>query len=87
MEYKIVKSTKKSIFRKDKKVPANDDKIDKWKMPEISEDIVKGPFLEESSSATLFPKYREKYITDVFTFIQKALTDVGVKFGHPLLLL
>ena len=37
------------------------------------------PLLEESSFATLFPKYREKYIREVFGYIKKALSEYGVK--------
>lgn len=78
-EYKFVERQKKSKWRKPVKVPVNYDSIDKWKMPEIKQDQVKGPFLEESSFATLFPKYREKYIREVFGFIQKGLQEVGIK--------
>ena len=38
-----------------------------------------GNFTEESSFATLFPKYREKYIREVFTFIQRGLKENGIK--------
>ena len=41
--------------------------------------------MEESSFATLFPKYREKYIREVFTFIQKGLSEVGIKAELDLL--
>lgn len=85
-QFKTVQSTKKSPFRKPKKVPVNYDDIDKWKMPEITPETFKGPILvEESSFATLFPKYREKYIRETFTFIQQALRQHGVKAELDLL--
>ena len=77
--FKILACNKKSQYRKPKKVPVNYESIDKWRMPEISAELVKGPFLEESSFATLFPKYREKYIREVWSAVQKGLSDIGVK--------
>ncbi len=70
----LVKNKKKSVYRKDKLLPANYEQIDKWKMPEINDEVVKSPFLEESSFATLFPKYREKYIKETWTAVQKGLS-------------
>lgn len=52
---------------------------DRWKFVEIKEGDMKKPLLEESSFATLFPKYREKYIKEVWTLVKKALHDAGVK--------
>lgn len=78
-EYKLVASSKKSIYRKPKMVPHDYETIDKWKMPEIAPELIKGPFLEESSFATLFPKYREKYIKEVFSLVQKELSTIGIK--------
>ncbi len=54
-------------------------------MPEIKKEYLIAPFSEESSFATLFPKYREKYIRETFTFIQKALKTVGIKAELDLL--
>lgn len=36
------------------------------------------PFLEESSFATLFPKYREVYLREVWSHVSAALDKVGV---------
>lgn len=85
IKYKILPSNNKSKYRKPKRVPINYEQIDKWVFPEISREKIKGPFLEESSFATLFPKYREKYIRETFTFIQRALAETGIKAELDLL--
>lgn len=60
-------------YRRDK--PWDSADIDHWKIDEWKdEDSEKTqPFLEESSFATLFPKYREKYLREVWPIVTKAL--------------
>ena len=58
-------------YRKDK--PWDSEEIDHWKVEEWDPTNMKGPLLEESSFATLFPKYREKYLRDVWPIVTKAL--------------
>ncbi|XP_009869697.1 PREDICTED: KRR1 small subunit processome component homolog, partial [Apaloderma vittatum] len=48
---------------------------DGWKEPAFTrEDNPKG-LLEESSFATLFPKYREAYLKECWPLVQKALSE------------
>lgn len=48
---------------------------DGWKEPAFTrEDNPKG-LLEESSFATLFPKYREAYLKECWPLVQKALDE------------
>lgn len=49
------------------------DDIDHWKIEEFKPEHCPGPFLEESSFATLFPKYREKYLREVWPHVTRAL--------------
>ncbi|KZT74564.1 hypothetical protein DAEQUDRAFT_660253 [Daedalea quercina L-15889] len=63
--------------RKDK--PWDTDDIDHWKIePFKAEDNKGGTFKEESSFATLFPKYREKYLREVWSAVTQALDAHGV---------
>ncbi|KAK9464740.1 hypothetical protein V1512DRAFT_87255 [Lipomyces arxii] len=54
--------------------------IDKWTEPEFKpEDNTSGlPFTEESSFATLFPKYREAYLRQVWGDVTRALENKGI---------
>lgn len=65
-----------SIHNKDK--PWDTDDIDKWKVDPFTKDESSGPFLEESSFMTLFPKYRERYLRDSWPLITKALDKQGI---------
>jgi hypothetical protein len=58
-------------YRKDK--PWDSADIDHWKVDEWKEEDMKAPLLEESSFATLFPKYREKYLREIWPIATKAL--------------
>jgi ribosomal RNA assembly protein len=64
-------------YRRDKPWDSSD--IDHWKIEEWTEEDSKkvNPLLEESSFATLFPKYREKYLREVWPIVTKAL-DVSL---------
>ncbi|KAI8393478.1 ribosomal RNA assembly protein mis3 [Radiomyces spectabilis] len=63
-------------FRKDK--PWDTDDIDHWKVDEFKPEEIVAPFSEESSFATLFPKYRENYLREVWPHVTKALEKHGI---------
>ena len=66
-----------STYKKDK--PWDTDDIDKWKEDTFTpEQNVGGTFSEESSFATLFPKYRETYLKASWPMITRALEKHGV---------
>ncbi|KAE9395550.1 hypothetical protein BT96DRAFT_826084 [Gymnopus androsaceus JB14] len=68
---------KNKSHRKDK--PWDTDDIDHWKIdPFLPTDNKAGAFSEESSFATLFPKYREKYLREVWSAVTRALESHGV---------
>ncbi|KAF8303256.1 ribosomal RNA assembly protein mis3 [Clavulina sp. PMI_390] len=79
---------KNKRFRKDK--PWDTDDIDhtqltmcrfrlQWKIePFKVDDLKAGPLTEESSFATLFPKYREKYLREVWSAVTRALDAHGI---------
>lgn len=66
-----------STHKKEK--PWDTDDIDKWKVDTFGpKDNAGGTFAEESSFVTLFPKYREVYLKEVWPLITKALEKSGV---------
>jgi ribosomal RNA assembly protein len=65
-------------YRKDK--PWDDETVDHWKVDEWNPEHLRGSLLEESSFATLFPKYREKYLREVWPIVTKALEVKIISF-------
>jgi len=53
--------------------PDIDPDVDKWKQPEWEDVMMKSSLLEESSFACLFPKYRERYLREVWPVVTRAL--------------
>ncbi|MCJ1292157.1 ribosomal RNA assembly protein krr1 [Xylographa carneopallida] len=59
--------------------PWDTEDIDKWKIdPFKPVDNAAGTFAEESSFATLFPKYREHYLKQAWPLITRALAPHGI---------
>ncbi|XP_047404911.1 KRR1 small subunit processome component homolog isoform X2 [Sciurus carolinensis] len=75
----------KSEFRNEKSKPEDRDESelltvpDGWKEPAFSKEDNPRGLLEESSFATLFPKYREAYLKECWPLVQKALSEHHVK--------
>lgn len=67
-----------STNNKDK--PWDTPDVDKWKVePFTAEDLKCGtPFTEETSFASLFPKYRETYLRQIWGDLTKALDSKGI---------
>ena len=76
--------SKNKRFRKEK--AWDNDSIDHWKIESFTPEDNPHSFLEESSFATLFPKYREKYIKEVWPHL-KQLLDTKVSIAVELDLL
>ncbi|OAX39139.1 hypothetical protein K503DRAFT_690266 [Rhizopogon vinicolor AM-OR11-026] len=74
-EQPVVNKNKR--HRKEK--PWDTDDIDHWKIdPFQPVDNKGGVFTDESSFATLFPKYREKYLREVWSAVTKFLDPHGI---------
>lgn len=68
---------KNKRYRKEK--PWDTDDIDHWKVDEFKpEDNVGGNFTEESSFATLFPKYREAYLREIWSVVARTMDKYAI---------
>jgi len=79
-EDKSAKPKNHNKYRRDK--PWDTPDINKWEIkawdPENGDTLPGGSLLEESSFATLFPKYREKYLREVWSTVTRALDKIGI---------
>uniref|UniRef100_A0A8C6WW39 KRR1 small subunit processome component n=1 Tax=Neogobius melanostomus TaxID=47308 RepID=A0A8C6WW39_9GOBI len=58
---------------------------DGWKEPVFTKDDNPRGLLEESSFATLFPKYREAYLKECWPLVENALADAHIKASLDLI--
>lgn len=66
------------MMQYDKPKPWDHDGIDHWKVDSFKPEYNPGGLLEESSFACLFPKYREKYLQEVWPAVTRTLKTHGV---------
>ena len=64
---------KNKQHRKDK--PWDTDGIDHWKIDPFTKADMPHPLLEESTFVTLFPRYREAYLKEVWPHVTKLLQN------------
>lgn len=50
-----------------------------WEILKFNKGDMPSPLIEQSSFATLFPKYREKYLTGVWALVEKELNKYGIQ--------
>ncbi|XP_061950188.1 KRR1 small subunit processome component [Populus nigra] len=63
----------------DKPKPWDEDpNIDRWKIEKFDPSWNQGGMVDVSSFSTLFPKYREKYLTDAWPMVKSALKEFGI---------
>lgn len=68
----------KCTLQYEKPKPWDHDGIDHWKVDTFKQEYNPGGLLEESSFACLFPKYREKYLQEVWPAVTRTLKTEGI---------
>ncbi|XP_065646375.1 uncharacterized protein LOC100213650 isoform X2 [Hydra vulgaris] len=74
---KDMQPRKKDKYRKDK--PWDHEGIDHWKIEPFTEADNPHGLIEESSFATLFPKYRETYLREVWPLVKEKLGNHHIR--------
>ncbi|EMR10645.1 hypothetical protein PNEG_01345 [Pneumocystis murina B123] len=69
-------SNKSKKYRREK--PWDSEEIDHWKIESFVADKDAPSFTDESSFATLFPKYREKYLQEIWPHVTQNLNKYGI---------
>ncbi|KAK5584107.1 hypothetical protein RB653_005714 [Dictyostelium firmibasis] len=82
-QQKEKKQYKKKKEREELEIPKG---IDPWKPLELKrEEVGKRVLYDESSFATLFPKYREKYLQEIWKLVENLLHEHGIECKLDLL--
>jgi ribosomal RNA assembly protein len=68
--------SKNKAYRRDK--PWDNDEIDHWAIQPVKAEDGLPPPVEESTFATLFPKYREKYLREIWPLVTSTLAKFGI---------
>ncbi|KAL5716158.1 ribosomal RNA assembly protein krr1 [Ranunculus cassubicifolius] len=77
---------KKYKGKHDKPKPWDDESIDHWKIEKFDPTWNEGGLLEASSFSTIFPRYREKYLQEVWPIVKSSLKAHGISCELDLLL-
>ncbi|KAG0583465.1 hypothetical protein KC19_3G138200 [Ceratodon purpureus] len=79
VDVEVTEKKPKHKGKHDKPKPWDTDDIQHWKLEKFDPTCNEGGMLEESSFATLFPAYREKYLRETWPVITQALKEQGIK--------
>ncbi|KAI8893206.1 hypothetical protein BC833DRAFT_557266 [Globomyces pollinis-pini] len=71
-------SDSESDSQKETEINSEPNPTNHWAMEPFNPDTIKHSLLEESSFATLFPKYRETYLKEVWPAITESLKSYGI---------
>jgi ribosomal RNA assembly protein len=78
MVEEVAPKPKNKKYRRDKPWD-NDPNVDKWKIDPFTPQDNPNGVAEESSFSSMFPKYREKYIKQIWPLVAKELSALHVK--------
>lgn len=56
----------------------DNDQIDHWKVDKFTPGDMKSPLLDESSFSTLFPKYKETYLREIWPMVSQLQNPIWI---------